>query len=89
LKAFERVSVINRTTALKKVQKKIVNRPILSLQYDPRLPHISNILFRFWKVMIQNPQMKKIFPEPPMVCWTRPKNLREFLIRIFDPSSIT
>lgn len=81
LKAFERVSVINRTTALKKVQKKIVNRPILSLQYDPRLPHISNILFRFWKVMIQNPQMKKIFPEPPMVCWTRPKNLREFLIR--------
>lgn len=88
LKAFERVSVIDRSTALKKVEKKIVNRPILSLQYDPRLPHISNILFKFWKVMTQNPLLKKIFPDPPMVCWTKPKNLREFLIRAKLPKSL-
>ena len=25
--------------------------------------------------------MKKVFPEPPMVCWSRPKNLIEFLSR--------
>ena len=81
LKAFERVSLIDRLIALRKVDKKIVNRPILSLQYDPRLPHISNVLFKFWKVMTQNPLLKKIFPEAPMVCWTRPKNLRECLIR--------
>ena len=80
-RAFERVKPISRTVALLKVEKKTVKRPILSLQYDPRLPNISNILYRFWKVMIQNPNLKKIFPEPPMICWRRPKNLREYLIR--------
>ena len=81
VKSFERVSVIERKQALRKVEKKIVNRPVLSLQFDPRLPHISNILYRFWKIMCQNPHLKKVFKDPPMVCWTRPKNLKEILIR--------
>ena len=88
-KAFERVKPISRTVALQKVKKEVIKRPILRLQYDPRLPNISNILYRFWKVMTVNPIMKKIFPEPPMVCWTRPKNLREYLIRAKLPREVT
>ena len=78
VKAFQRVSVIDRMQALKKVEKKIVNRPVLSLQFDPRLPHVSNILYRFWKVMCQNPNLKKFFPQPPIVTWTRPKTSEKF-----------
>ena len=81
-------SVIDRMQALKKVEKEIVNRPVLSLQFDPRLPHVSNILYRFWKVMCQNPHLKKVFPQPPMVTWTRPKNLREILIRAKLPKEL-
>ena len=44
----------------KKVEKKIVISPVLPLIYDPRLPNISNILYRFWKVMILNPILKRI-----------------------------
>ena len=88
-KAYDRVKPIPRSVALLKVEKKTVKRPILKLQYDPRLPNISNILYRFWKIMVRNPRMKKIFPEPPMICWKRPKNLREYLIRAKLPSAET
>ena len=43
-RSFERVKTIDRRVALQKVEKKIVNRAILPLSYDPRLPNISNIL---------------------------------------------
>ena len=89
MKAFDRVINIERSVALQKIEKKIVKRCVLPLQYDPRLPNISNILYRLWKVMIQNPRLKKIFPSPPMVCWKRPRNLREFLIRAKLPKEIS
>ena len=79
--AFARVSTVERATALKKQPKKEIKRIVLPLPYDPRLPAVSSILYRFWKVMIQTPRLKKVFPDPPMVSWMRPKNLREFLIR--------
>ncbi len=83
LKAFEHVSLIGRSLALRKVDTKIVNRPISihSLPYNPRLSHISNIFYKFWKVMTQNPLLKKIIPEAPVV------NFRECLIRAKLPKS--
>ena len=89
VKAFEKVSNLPRATALIKTEKNPVKRVVLSLQFDPRLPNISNILFRFWKVMIQNPHLKRTFPDPPMICWSRPKNLRDFLIKAQLPPVIT
>ena len=86
---FDRVKLLDRNTALKKVMKEPVKRIILSLPYDPRLPNVSGIIFKFWKVMTQNPFLKKIFPNPPMVCWSRPKNLREILIRAQLPKEIS
>ena len=85
-KAFEKVSSIERKVALKKVEIKPVDRPILSLTFDPRLPNISKILFRHWSVLVKNPRIKRMFPNPPMICWTRPKNLREKLVRAKLPS---
>ena len=87
--SFDRVVNIDRTVALQKVEKKIINRCVLPLMFDPRLPNISNILYRFWKVMTQNPILKKIFPDPPMVCYKRPKNLREFIVRAKLPKEIS
>lgn len=88
LKSFEKVKLINRREALQKVDKKIINRPILPLSYDPRLPNISNIIYRFWKIMVENPRLKILFPQPPMICWKRPKNLKEFLVRARMPPEI-
>ena len=79
--AFEKVKKIERKDALKRTEKKSVQRIALSLPYDPRLPNISNILYRFWTVMTKNPRLKRIFPQAPMICWTRPKNIREILVK--------
>jgi hypothetical protein len=80
-KAFEKVILIDRKSALKKVEKKSQTRTVLSLQYDPRLPNISIILKNFWKAMTKNPRLKEIFPSPPMITWTRSKNLKDHLIK--------
>ena len=58
--SFDRVVNIDCTIALQKVEKKIIKRCVLPLMFNPRLPNISNILYRFWKVMTQNPILKKI-----------------------------
>lgn len=79
--SFSKVIDMDRRLALQKKVKKKVDRVALPLPFDPRLPHVSSIVYRFWKVMTQNPRLKKIFPNPPMVCWSRPKNIRDHLIR--------
>jgi len=84
-KAFEKVIPMDRKSALKKVDKKILNRTVLSLQYDPRLPNISNILKKFWKVMTKNPRLKEIFPSPPNDNMDSPKEFKG----LFDQSQIT
>ena len=61
MKAYDKVVNISRSDALKKVEKNIVIRPVLPLIYDPRLPNVSNVLYRFWKVMIKNPRLKRSF----------------------------
>ena len=35
----------------------------------------------------QKSSLKKNFPQPPEVCWTRPKNLREYLVRAKLPQA--
>ena len=87
--AFEKVKVIERKNALQRTEKEVVKRIALTLPYDPRLPNISNILYRFWNVMTKNPRLKRIFPQPPMICWTRPKNIRDTLIKAKLPSLST
>ena len=79
--AFARVALVDRTTSLRRKPKKKVNRVVLPIPFDPRLPSVSKIIHSFWKVMVKTPRLKRIFPDPPMVCWTRPKNLREHIIK--------
>ena len=50
--------LISRKVALKKEEKKTVQINILSLPYDPRLPHISNNLYCFCNFMTRNIEEK-------------------------------
>ena len=53
--------------------------------FDPRLLYISNKLCCFWKVMTQNPKLKKIFLDPPMVCYKKLKNLHKSTLSEISP----
>ena len=80
--AIEKAREIPRTQALKRVHKeKSSSRPVFVVNYDPRLPSIPGIINKHWRTMTQDPRLKEIFPEPPLVAYKRPQNIRDKVIR--------
>ena len=55
------------------------------LTYHSGLPNIKSILGQFHPVLMSSPTMRAILPEPPMLSFRRPKNLRDSLVRAKVP----
>ena len=54
------------------------NKGTLSFHQGTPKDDVSSILRKNWKTMVGDDiRLLKAFPEPPMVCFTRGKNLRE------------
>ena len=83
--AIQRVLKMNREEALQYKPKKETNRTIFVLTYNPALPSVSKILQKHWRVMTQDPYLKEVFPQPPMVAFRRAKHLKDHLIRAKIP----
>ena len=80
--AITRAKAVPRSEALKKVFKqKTTSRPVFVVKYDPRLPSVNKIVQKHYRTMVQDPYLAEVFPEPPLVAYTRPKNIRDKLIR--------
>ena len=78
--SINKVKELRRLDILDKVVRKDKNstRVRAVFQYDRRLPDISTILRKNWRTMTtDDTRLLKVFPEPPMVCFTRGRNLRE------------
>ena len=80
---FKKALSVSRKDALKKVTKVLKeDRLILSLPYDRRMTYITSILHQHWSYSTKvNPDLKKAYPNPPMISYTRAKNLRYILVR--------
>ena len=84
--AIDRARLISREDALKKVIRKSDDRrQVFVLTYDPRLPSANQIAKKHWRVMVQDPVLREIFPAPPLIAYRRQKNVREFVIRAKVP----
>ena len=80
--AISRARAIPRERALERVDKKPNSqRVVFVITYDPRLPSISNIFKKHHSILIQDPSMKEIFPDPPLTAYRRPQSLRDKLIK--------
>ena len=79
--AFTKVRAISRKEALKKVEKKVNEREVLSIQYHPGLPSVSKVIRKHWTVMSDNPFLRSALPEPSMVAYKRGQNLGDKLFR--------
>ena len=68
-------------------KKEKPDRVIISISFNPQLPCISSIILKHWRIMVQDPWMKEVFQNPPVVTYRRPSNLRDKLTRnrIPDP----
>ena len=86
--AINKAKAIPRSEALKRVVRpKTSERPVFVVKYDPRLPSVTQIVQKHWRSMVTNPQMAEVFPAPPLIAYTRPKTLKDHLIRAKVPSS--
>ena len=89
--AISRALDIPRSEAIKRVVKnKKPNRPVFVITYDPRLPSVSKIVQKHYRTMVaSDPHLKEVFPEPPLIAYKHPPNLRNKLIRAKVPKSFT
>ena len=52
------------------------DRVVLAIRYHPKLPSISKIIQKHWNTLVRDYELKKVFPNPPMVTFKQPPNLR-------------
>ena len=71
----------NRNAAL--TQKPKENKRILPFvtQYQPSVPNLKQILMKNWYLIEQQPLLKEIFKEPPIISYTRGRSLKDILVR--------
>jgi len=84
--AIEKAMSIPRSSLLEEKIKAGSDRIVFNLLYNPKLPSISSIVNRHWKAMTENPEMKVIFAEPPMIGYKQPANLKQKICRAKIPS---
>ena len=85
--AIDKARKVSRSEALKRVKKSsTTQRPVFAITYDPRLPSIAGIMSKHWRTMTKDPHLAETFPQPPLVAYRRPKNIRDKLIRSKVPA---
>ena len=84
--AIAQARQVPRMEAIKRVYKeRSTDRPVLAVQYDPRLPALPSIVVKHWKTLTNDPEMREAFPKPPMVAYKKQPNIRDKLIRAKVP----
>jgi hypothetical protein len=53
----------------------------LFLTYHPSLEKIAGIVRHHWKEIEKSETLAKLFPEPPVVAFRRPKSIKDILVR--------
>ena len=81
--AIAKARAIPRLKALRRVPRQhTTSRSTFVVAHDPRLPSISNITNKHWRAMVnQDDVLGSVFPEPPLVSYSRQKLIRDTLIR--------
>ena len=50
-------------------------------QYHPALPNLKNILMGKWHLLDNQPQLRNIFKEPPVISYRKGKSLKGILVK--------
>ena len=80
--AFDKIKLIDRKDAIKKVVKTKTVDTVLAITYHPAFSSISSIVKKHHKVMTDDdPRLRRCFTKPSVVAYKRPKNLKDLLIR--------
>jgi len=61
-----------------KTNKKIL--PFV-MQYHPAVPNVKQILMKHWHLIEEQPLLKEIFKEPPLMSYKKGGSLKDILVR--------
>ena len=80
-KVLSEVKFEDRKSAIQqreKTQKKIL--PFVT-QYHPAVPNLKNILMSKWHLIQNQPSLRVIYKEPPIILYKRGESLKDILVR--------
>ena len=71
---FNKASGIDRKDLIQYKEKKTNNRVLFVITYYPGLSNLSNIVREHWTTIQKHPELCKIFKEPPVLAFRKPKS---------------
>jgi hypothetical protein len=77
--SIEKVTKLDRLEILKKTNRPKTDRVVLAITYHPKLPSVSNIIKKHWRTLNRDPKAREMFPQPPMIAFKQPPNLKSKL----------
>ena len=80
-KHLSEIKFSNREVSL--AQKNKTARKILPFvtQYHPALPNLKDTLMGKWHLIENQPQLRNIFKEPPIISYRKGKSLKDILVK--------
>ena len=75
VKHHERMSALQNKT---KTHKKIL--PFVT-EYRPSVPNLKKIIMHKWYLIENQPLLREIFKDPPIISYKRGKSLQDILVR--------
>ena len=82
-----RVKFTDRKEALRNKTKQTKEILPFVTTYNPATPNLKKILMKHWHIIQQQPKLKQIFNQPPIVSYRKEKSLKDILAREKIPST--
>ena len=81
-KVLAEVKFTDRKSALQQKPQKVKNglMPFVT-QYNPSVPNLKNILMSKWHLIENQPMLREIYRDPPLISYRRGKSLKDILVR--------
>ena len=82
-KHLSEIKFSDREMSLAQKKKTAVPKKILPFvtQYHPALPNLKDTLMGKWHLIENQPQLRDIFKEPPIISYRKGKSLKDILVK--------
>ena len=80
-KHLSEVHFTERKSALKQNKKNTKDILPFVTQYEPAVPNIKQVLMKKWHMIEEQPLLKEIFKDPPIISFKKGKSLKDMLVR--------
>ena len=78
-RTLSEVQFENRKLALLQKPKENIRILPFVTQYHPAVPNLKQILMKDWHLIEQQPLLKEIYKDPPLICYKRGRSIKDIL----------